>query len=260
MAASCRPAGSFTWSPPPGTVRMLAPGPPESQMRMILCGGLPCVRCGVDCVGKLAIGDWPRGVPADPADPDCLACPLPDGARAGYPELPARNVEHVIGGGVLLGLHRENKHISPHPRIHAVFVACRIELPGAEAPEHQLRVPFLGPALQEGRALDLDRRPIGRLRVEVVPSDPQGALVTHRLGDQELRQDPAGGVVAQVAEGLAPELGDRGVKPAEALAAVQRSRRRGNQPGRACRLLCHSRSLRPRPQHSKRPSALYPRQ
>ena len=61
-------------------------------------------------------------------------------------------------------------------------------------------MPLLRPALQEGRALHLDRGPIGRLDVEVIPPDPQRALVPYRLGDQELRKDPARGVVAQIAD------------------------------------------------------------
>src|SRR5947207_1773813 len=68
--------------------------------------------------------------------------------------------------GVPLRLDGEDKDIGPDPGIYAVFVACGIKLPGRKAAEHQFRMPLLGPALQEGRALHLDRGPVGRHDVE----------------------------------------------------------------------------------------------
>lgn len=94
------------------------------------------LRSRVDGRGKPAIGERPGGVLAHPADPDGGACPLADDAGADHPELPLRNVEHVIRRRFPLHLHREDEHVSPDSLLHAVFVTCRIELPRAEAPEH----------------------------------------------------------------------------------------------------------------------------
>jgi hypothetical protein len=189
------------------------------------------LRRRVNGTGKVSVWERPRGVLADPADPDGPDSPFPDRAPTGHPEFPVRNIEHVIGFGFPLGLHCEDKDVSPDPHIYAVFVGYRIKLPGADPPEHKIRMPLLYPALQEGRALHLDCRPIGRLSVEVVPADPQRALVSNRPGDQELRKDPARGVVPQIAERPAPEIRNRGIEPCEALGTVQRYRWRRGQPG-----------------------------
>ena len=96
---------------------------PQRQLVMCWCRG-------VNGIGKFAVWERSRGVLTDPADPDGLACPFPDGARTGHPEFPVRNIEHVIGGRFPLGLYCEDKDVSPDPDIHAVFVACRIKTPG----------------------------------------------------------------------------------------------------------------------------------
>jgi hypothetical protein len=186
-------------------------------------------------------------VPTDPADPHRPACPLPDGARADHPEFPVRNVEHVIGCRFSLSLYRKNKNVSPDPYILALFVACRIKLPGAEPPEHKLRMPLLCPALQEGRALHLNCRSIGCLGVEVIPADPHRALIANRPGDQKLCEDPARRVIAQVAERPPPEIRYCRIESCEPLAAVQWRRGRGDQPGWTRRLSCHRSSLRSDP-------------
>src|ERR1039457_6312632 len=167
------------------------------------------LRRRVNGTGKVSVWERPRGVLADPADPDGPDSPFPDRAPTGHPEFPVRNIEHVIGFGFPLGLHCEDKDVSPDPHIYAVFVGYRIKLPGADPPEHKIRMPLLYPALQEGRALHLDCRPIGRLGVEIIPADAHCALASNRLGYQELREDPARGVVAQIAERPAPEVRDR---------------------------------------------------
>jgi len=80
------------------------------------------------------------------------------------------------------------------------------------------------PALQVRRAFDLDGGPIRHPGVVVIPADPQAAFVAYRLGDEELGENPACGVVAQIAEGPSPEIRNSGVQPGEALHAIQRHR------------------------------------
>lgn len=82
-------------------------------------------------------------------------------------------------------------------------------------------MPLPRPALEDGRAVYLNRSPIGRLNIEVIPPDPKGTLVAHRLSDQELGNDPARGVVAQIDERPAPKIRDRDIEAPEALAAVE---------------------------------------
>ena len=71
-----------------------------------------------------------RGVLTHPADSDGLARLLTDGVRPGYPELPVRDVEHVIGRRFPLRLHGEDKDVSPDPGIYALFVEGRHQTPG----------------------------------------------------------------------------------------------------------------------------------
>jgi hypothetical protein len=66
------------------------------------------LRRWVDGLGKPAISERSHAALAHPADHDRVACPLADDARAGHPERPLRDVEHVIGRRFPLHLHRED--------------------------------------------------------------------------------------------------------------------------------------------------------
>src|SRR5262249_57977717 len=110
------------------------------------------------------------------------------------------------------------------PRLGTVLVACRVEFTRDEPSKPELGMPLQRPTLQVCRAFDLDGGPIRRPGVVVIPADPQVAFVAYCLGDEELGENPAYGVVAQVAEGPSPEIRNRGIQPSEALSAVQRHR------------------------------------
>jgi hypothetical protein len=116
------------------------------------------LRRHVDGISEPAIRQRSLSVLPHPANPNGLASPLPDGARADHPELPVRNVEHIRGRRFPLRLHSEDEDVSPHPCIHAVLVTRRIKLPCAEAPEHKFRM-LAGPCPPLGRARRAVRSP-----------------------------------------------------------------------------------------------------
>ena len=84
---------------------------------------------------ELSVGQRPACVLANPADPDGLERVLADGARAGNPEFPVDDVQHVIGIGLTLPLHRKDENISAVPDVGAVLMTHLIELAAAGTPE-----------------------------------------------------------------------------------------------------------------------------
>src|SRR5215469_11321378 len=198
--------------------------------------------CRTDCSSEVSVGEGPGGVLPYPADPYGLDGSLTDRVGIGDPEFPMGEVEHIVGCRVSLRLHAEDENISADSRLGAVLVACCVEFTRDEPSKSELGMPLQRPALQVCGAFDLDGGPIGRRGVVVIPADPQAAFVAYCLGDEELGENPACGIVAQIAEGPSPEIRNRGVQPGEALSAIQWHRHRGCQPVGS--LLRHNRSLR----------------
>jgi hypothetical protein len=173
----------------------------------------------------------PGRVPRDPTNPYRFGTLLADDAPAHDPELPVGDVEHFVLVRIPLGLHGEDEHLSPDLLIEAELVGSRIPGTPTESVETEPGVSTLRPALQESGALDLDRGSLCRPDVEVVPSDTQTSIISHRPGYQILGQDASDGVLTQVTERPPPKVQHIRIKPDEPLAATQPFRRTRDHPG-----------------------------